>query len=65
MYTKKMLKIGSDMLPRYGRIYSFFMNGTTKWCMKCLREERAKEKGDVLDPELGWISPTIGIPTLL
>lgn len=61
MYIKKMLKILSDLLPKYGRIYSFFMNGTTKWTMKYLREKKTKEKGDALDSELGWISPTIGI----
>lgn len=57
-----MLKILSDLLPKYGRIYSFFMNGKTKWTMKYLREKKTKEKGDGLDSELGWISPTVGIP---
>ena len=56
-----MLKILSDLLPKYGRIYSFVMNGTTKWILKYLREKKTKEKGGGLDSELGWISSAIGI----
>lgn len=30
--------------------------------MKYVREKKTKEKGDGLDSELEWVSPTIGIP---